>query len=98
MRKSISIIFLVLLCQTSIQLYGCTVFMSTNGKRTLVGSNEDYKKRNSQIWFIPAKNDRYGYALFGYDGSIQAGINEKGLFWDGLRAYPYTDITNNSNK
>ena len=90
--------FLVLLWQTSIQLYGCTVFMTTNSERTLVGSNEDYKKRNSQVWFIPAKNDRYGYTLFGYDGSIQAGINEKGLFWDGLRAYPYTDITNNSNK
>jgi len=98
MKKSILIIFLVILWQTSIQLYGCTVFMSTNSERTLVGSNEDYKTRNSQVWFIPAKNGRYGHALFGYDGSLQAGINEKGLFWDGLRAYPYVDITNDSNK
>ena len=98
MKKSISILFLVLLWQTSIQLYGCTVFMSTNSKRTLVGSNEDYKKRNSQVWFIPANEGRYGHALFGYDGSVQAGINEKGLFWDGLRAYPYTEINNDNNR
>ena len=68
--------------------------MCTNGKNTLVGSNEDFKKRDSQIWFIPASEGRYGYALFGYDRSVQAGINEKGLFWDGLRAYPYTEIDN----
>ncbi len=46
------------------------------------------------MWFIPATEGRYGYTLFGYDGSVQAGINEKGLFWDGLRAYPYTKIGN----
>ena len=98
MKKSISILFLVLLWQTSIQLYGCTVFMSTNSKRTLVGSNEDYKKKNSQVWFIPADKGRYGHALFGYDGSVQAGINEKGLFWDGLKAYPYIEINNDNNR
>lgn len=94
MKYSKSIIFLVLFLQTGIQLLACTVFMYTNGKSTLVGSNEDFKKRKSQVWFIPASEGRYGYALFGYDGSVQAGINEKGLFWDGLRAYPYTEIGN----
>ncbi len=68
--------------------------MYTNGKSILVGSNEDFRKRDSQVWFIPANKGKYGYALFGYDGSIQAGINEKGLFWDGLRAYPYTEVNN----
>ena len=94
MKYSKSIALLVLLLQTGMQLLACTVFMYTNGKSTLVGSNEDFKKRNSQVWFIPANEGRYGYALFGYDGSVQAGINEKGLFWDGLRAYPYTEVNN----
>ncbi len=98
MKKIIFISLLLLLWLINVQLNACTVFMGTNGKRILVGSNEDYKKRNSQIWFFPAKNGRYGHALFGYDGSVQAGINEKGLFWDGLRAYPYTEITNENNK
>ncbi|MCD4793707.1 MAG: hypothetical protein K8R54_10760 [Bacteroidales bacterium] len=98
MKKTITILILLLPWLINVQLYACTVFTSTNSKRTLVGSNEDYKKRNSQIWFIPAKNGRYGHALFGYGSSLQAGINEKGLFWDGLRAYPYVDITNDSNK
>ncbi|MBN1387609.1 MAG: hypothetical protein JW965_04135 [Bacteroidales bacterium] len=94
MKYSKSIALLVLLLQAGMQLFACTVFMCTDGKRTLVGSNEDFKKRNSQVWFIPASEGRYGYALFGYDGSVQAGINEKGLFWDGLRAYPYTEAGN----
>lgn len=98
MKKTISLLFLLLIWQTSIQLNGCTVFMSTNSKRTLIGSNEDYKKSNSQVWFIPAKDGRYGYALFGYGGSAQSGINEKGLFWDGLRAYPYITPGNSKNK
>ncbi len=90
--KSISIFALLLL--TGIQSFACTVFMYSDGRSTLVGSNEDFKRRDSQVWFIPARDGRYGYALFGYDGSVQAGINEKGLFWDGLRAYPYTKAGN----
>jgi len=94
MTNSKSIALSVLICLTFMKSLACTVFMCTDGRTTLVGSNEDFKKRNSQVWFIPASEGRYGYALFGYDGSVQAGINEKGLFWDGLRAYPYTEISN----
>jgi len=72
--------------------------MDTNDNFTLVGSNEDYKKSNSQVFFIPSKDGKYGHALFGYNGSVQAGINEKGLFWDGLRAYPYVTSKNTNNK
>ena len=94
MKYSKPIMLVILFLYTGIQLLACTVFMYKNGKSTLVGSNEDFKRRDSQVWFIPARDGRYGYALFGYDGSVQAGINEKGLFWDGLRAYPYTEVNN----
>ncbi|MEZ5198376.1 MAG: linear amide C-N hydrolase [Bacteroidales bacterium] len=72
--------------------------MGTRDGLTLVGSNEDYKKSNSQIFIVPANNGKYGYALFGYNGSEQSGVNEKGLFWDGLRAYPYVATDNSCKK
>lgn len=72
--------------------------MGTRDSLTLVGSNEDYKRSNSQIYIVPANNGKYGYALFGYNGSEQSGVNEKGLFWDGLRAYPYVTTNNSSQK
>jgi len=72
--------------------------MGTRDNLTLVGSNEDFKKSNSQIFIIPDNNGKYGYALFGYNGSVQSGVNEKGLFWDGLRAYPYVTIDNSCQK
>jgi len=72
--------------------------MGTRDSLTLVGSNEDYKKSNSEIFIVPANNGKYGYALFGYNGSEQSGVNEKGLFWDGLRAYPYVTTGNFSKK
>lgn len=72
--------------------------MGTRDGLTFVGSNEDYKKSNSQVYIVPANNGNYGYALFGYNGSEQSGVNEKGLFWDGLRAYPYVKTDNSSKK
>ncbi len=88
MKKASTLILLFLIYLGGYELLACTVFMKTNGKITLVSANEDFKKQNSQLWFIPAKEGRYGHVIFGYDGSLQSGMNEKGLFWDGLRAYP----------
>jgi len=98
MKKSVLLLILLLIWFVDDGLYACTVFMSTNEKCTLVGSNEDYKRSDSQIFIIPPKDGKYGHALFGYNGSVQAGINEKGLFWDGLRAYPYITLNNTNNK
>jgi len=98
MKKLILLISILLSYFANNELHSCTVFKSTNKNYTLVGSNEDYKKSNSQIFFIPAEDGKYGHILFGYNGSVQSGINEKGLFWDGLRAYPYVKVENASNK
>jgi hypothetical protein len=98
MKKYILILFLSFTWFTNNPLYSCTVFMGTRDSLTLVGSNEDYKKSNSQIFIVPANNGKYAYALFGYNGSEQSGVNEKGLFWDGLRAYPYVTTDNSSQK
>lgn len=98
MKKLILLSVILISGVTNGELHSCTVFKGTNKNYTLVGSNEDYKKSNSQIFFIPAKDGKYGHVLFGYNGSVQSGINEKGLFWDGLRAYPYVKIENADNK
>lgn len=98
MKKYILILFLSFIGFINNPLYSCTVFMRTGNSLTLVGSNEDYKKSNSQIFIVPANKGKYGYALFGYNGSEQSGVNEKGLFWDGLRAYPYITTNNSSQK
>lgn len=98
MKKYILILFFLFLWTEFGKLYACTVFMGTKANMTLVGSNEDFKRSNSQIFIIPSTNGKYGHALFGYNGSVQSGMNEKGLFWDGLRAYPYMSIDNSNQK
>ncbi len=98
MKKTILSLISLLIWLMSSNIFACTVFMGSKNGVTLVGSNEDYKKSNSQVFFVPRNGEKYGYALFGYNGSIQSGVNEKGLFWDGLRAYPYSKSENIQNK
>ncbi len=65
-------------------LYPCTFFMSTRNGVTFFGNNEDFHIPNTNVWFIPPQNDRYGYMCFGYDnGWPQGGMNDQGLCFDG---------------
>ena len=98
MKKSSIVVLLLLLWFDKGNLLGCTVFMGRSGHSTFVASNEDYKRSPSQLFIIPSINGKYGHALFGYNGSVQSGMNEKGLFWDGLRAYPYEAIDTTTTK
>lgn len=98
MRKHILYFCLILVCTAGNRLYSCTVFVATDSTHTLVGSNEDWKPADSQVFFIPGEKGMYGHALLGYNGSVQAGFNEKGLFWDGLRAYPKIRVNNSTGK
>jgi penicillin V acylase-like amidase (Ntn superfamily) len=67
----------------------CTVFYASIGDVVLAGNNEDWKNPNTKIWFVPAKDGKYGGVYFGFDKPIihgswvsQGGMNEKGLFFD----------------
>ena len=67
----------------------CTVFYASIGDVVLAGNNEDWKNPNTKIWFVPAKEGKYGGVYFGFDKPIihgswvsQGGMNEKGLFFD----------------
>lgn len=64
---------------------GCTVFYAASGDLALAGNNEDSFNPLTRAWFIPASDGRYGRVYFGYDDlSPQGGLNDQGLFFDGL--------------
>ena len=44
----------------------CTVFVASDGKLVLAGSNEDWGDPNTQMWFVPATKDNYGIVYFGF--------------------------------
>ena len=77
----------------------CTVFHASNDEYAFGGNNEDWNDPDTYIYFIPPDDNEYGKAIVGYSGNywIQGGMNEKGLFWDGL-ATPYLEIVNSSDK
>ncbi len=64
---------------------GCTVFYASSGDLALAGGNEDSFNPLTRAWFIPASDGRHGRVYFGYDDGLpQAGLNDQGLFFDGL--------------
>jgi hypothetical protein len=70
-------------------LQACTVFLVSGEGRVLAGNNEDYRNPFTRVWFVPAKDGAYGRVCFGFDnGFTQGGMNEKGLFFDGLATAP----------
>lgn len=73
---------------------GCTVVYATDGQQMLGGNNEDYINPLTRVWFIPPEDGAFGRAYFGFEDQFaQGGMNDQGLFFDGLaldRAYPVT--------
>lgn len=68
---------------------GCTDFYAYDGKTALGGNNEDFNNPMTYVWFVPGSEGRFGRVYFGYDDFlIQGGVNDQGVFFDGL-ALPY---------
>jgi hypothetical protein len=68
---------------------GCTVFYAASGDLALAGNNEDSYNPLTRARFIPASEGRYGRVYFGYDDlGPQGGLNDQGLFFDGLSVPP----------
>lgn len=54
----------------------CTIFVLTDGTRTLFFNNEDWFNPATRLWFVPAAPDQLGCAFVGFDnGWAQGGVN-----------------------
>ena len=63
----------------------CTVFCISDGSRVFAGNNEDYFDPATRMWFVPAEGGSRGRVYFGFaNGFPQGGMNDSGLFFDGL--------------
>jgi hypothetical protein len=76
----------------------CTIFYASNQKTTLAGNNEDWNNPFTKIWFLPAKNGKYGRVYFGFDSFMpQGGMNDQGLFFDAAVA-EHVEVPHDPNK
>jgi hypothetical protein len=67
----------------------CTVFYAADEEVALGGNNEDWLNPLTKIWFMPPEAGRYGRVYFGFDDfTPQGGMNDQGLFFDGLAVTP----------
>jgi len=59
------------------------MFKITKNGKTIVGNNEDWISANSEIWFEPALDGKYGVAYVGFLNHFpQGAMNEAGLVFD----------------
>jgi len=71
----------------------CSIFTAHDTQTVLVGDNEDwYLAPTSIIWFVPASPGKHGYVAWGFDSNhyAQGGMNDQGLFFDGLATPQHT--------
>lgn len=77
-----------LCCLVSLPLRACTIFVLSDGNRSLFFNNEDWSNPKTRIWFVPAGNGYYGCAYVGFDdGTAQGGLNTEGLAYDVVAGY-----------
>jgi hypothetical protein len=63
----------------------CLVFCVSDDGHVFGGNNEDYFEPDTRMWFVPADAGKHGRVYFGYaNGFPQGGLNDAGLFFDGL--------------
>lgn len=64
----------------------CTVFLISDGERVFGGGNEDQGAFPARAWFIPASGGKHGRLYLGFEGVVESGMNDQGLFYDSLSA------------
>ncbi len=92
------LLFLVAIILNIQLVFPCTMYKITKNGKTVVGNNEDWLSPNSQFWYEPAINGKYGVMYMGLlNNFAQGGINEAGLVFDGF-ANPYLPVNNTEGK
>ena len=70
------------------RLRACTIFVLTDGQRSLFCNNEDWSNPVTCLWFVPANKDRLGCAYVGFDnGWPQGGVNTAGVAFDWVAGF-----------
>lgn len=69
----------------------CTVFLVSDGETVLGGGNEDQGAFPARAWFVPAGEGKHGRVYLGFEGVVESGMNDQGLFYDSLSA-PDIDV------
>lgn len=64
----------------------CTVFLISDGESVLGGGNEDQAAFPARAWFLPAEEGKHGRFYVGFEGVVESGMNDQGLFYDSLAA------------
>lgn len=84
MKKNLFIATLIiLLVIKGTEVFSCTIFLASKNGKTLVGNNEDFIDPNTNMWFQPSENGKFGRVYFGFGvGLPQGGLNDQGLFFD----------------
>jgi len=81
-RPVVSVVSILLVASPA---FPCTVFCVSDGKNVFAGNNEDYFDPATRMWFVPAEKGKHGRVYFGFaNGFPQGGMNDAGLFFDGL--------------
>jgi len=89
MRKCLVLIVAIQIVAVCLPVCACTVFYASDGVVALGGNNEDWHDPNTKVWFLPAEKGKHGSVYFGYgDLFPQGGMNDQGLFFDGLAVPP----------
>ena len=68
--------------------HGCTIFVLTDGERTLFFNNEDWSNPVSRVWFVPAPEGFYSCVYVGFDNNgAEGGMNSAGLAFDWVAGF-----------
>lgn len=66
----------------------CTIFVLTDGTRTLFCNNEDWSDPKTRVWFVPGGVGFYGAVYVGFENGMgQGGMNTAGLAYDAVAGF-----------
>lgn len=88
-RLGSALLIVTLLAATSTQkAQGCTIFVLTDGERTLFFNNEDWSNPLSRIWFVRAPEGFYSCVYVGFENNgAEGGMNSAGLAFDWVAGF-----------
>jgi len=91
MRHPLPLALTLALLVGSVPALPCTVVYYADEETALAGNNEDFFFPYTQATFFPPEAGKHGGVYFGYQarhgvefGAYQGGVNDQGLFFDGL--------------